>query len=112
MPAVTIIKLVALFAAWNAVVFSIYFVDKQAARYGRWRISESTLLWLAFLGGTPGAVSAQRLLRHKTLKEPFRSTLKTIVVLHVLISVLLLAWLVAILLGFGPAIAERLSTFI
>ncbi|MDM9629455.1 DUF1294 domain-containing protein [Rhizobium sp. S152] len=112
MPSTTIIKLAALFAAWNAVVFSAYFIDKQAARHGRWRISESTLLWLAFFGGTPGAVSAQRMLRHKTVKEPFRSSLRTIVVLHIVIAMLLMAWLAAALMGFGPPIAERLSKLI
>jgi uncharacterized membrane protein YsdA (DUF1294 family) len=79
-----IIKIIALFAAWNGFVFAIYFVDKQAARYGQWRISENTLLTLAFLAGSPGAISAQQLLRHKTRKEPFRSNLMAIAVFHLL----------------------------
>ncbi|KQV31783.1 hypothetical protein ASC97_19065 [Rhizobium sp. Root1203] len=86
-----IIKFMGLFAALNIFVFSIYFVDKQAARNGRWRISERTLLMLAFFGGSLGAISAQRLLRHKTQKEPFRSFLQGIVVLHVLL-VLGIGW--------------------
>ena len=39
------------------------------------RIPEKTLLRLAILGGTSGAMAAQQLLRHKTRKEPFRTQL-------------------------------------
>ncbi len=77
-----IMKWAALFLALNLFSFSIYFLDKQAARHGRWRVSERTLLTIAFLGGSLGAVVAQRTLRHKTRKEPFRSILMGIVFLH------------------------------
>jgi uncharacterized membrane protein YsdA (DUF1294 family) len=99
MLAADIIKIIALFMAWNAFVFAIYFIDKQAARYGRWRISETTLLTLAVIAGSPGAVSAQQLLRHKTRKEPFRSRLVTITVLHVLIAVALISAVGSRMLG-------------
>lgn len=71
-----------IFVAFNLVVFLVYWWDKEAARNGSWRIRESTLLGLAFLGGSVGAISAQRLLRHKTRKEPFRSILLSIVILQ------------------------------
>ena len=71
-----------IFVAFNLVVFLVYWWDKEAARNGGWRIRESTLLGLAFLGGSVGAISAQRLLRHKTRKEPFRSVLLSIVILQ------------------------------
>ncbi|PDT29881.1 hypothetical protein CO660_10520 [Rhizobium sp. L9] len=77
-----ITKMAALFLALNLIVFSIYFLDKQAARNGGWRISERTLLTLAMIGGSLGAVAAQRILRHKTRKEPFRSILAAILILH------------------------------
>ncbi len=89
MMATDILKFVALFLALNAFVLSIYFLDKQAARHHGTRISERTLLTLAFVGGSLGAVCAQRLLRHKTRKEPFRSNLRAIVVFHVVAALLL-----------------------
>lgn len=77
-----ITKMAALFLALNLIVFTIYFLDKQAARNGGWRISERTLLTLALIGGSLGAVAAQQILRHKTRKEPFRSILAAILILH------------------------------
>lgn len=52
--------------------FIAYKIDKSAARNGRWRTKESTLHVLALLGGWPGALVAQHLLRHKSKKESFR----------------------------------------
>ncbi|MBY3344418.1 DUF1294 domain-containing protein [Rhizobium laguerreae] len=84
-----IIKWALLFLALNLLVFSIYLSDKQAARQGKRRLSERTLLLLALIGGSLGAVAAQQLLRHKTRKEPFRSILAAILILHgALIAVL------------------------
>jgi uncharacterized membrane protein YsdA (DUF1294 family) len=53
------------------VTFLVYAWDKSAARRGAWRVPESTLHVLALLGGWPGALLAQRVLRHKTRKQPF-----------------------------------------
>lgn len=38
----------------NLVAFVVYGIDKYKARKGKWRISESTLLTLAVLGGSIG----------------------------------------------------------
>ena len=70
------------YIAFNLFVFLVYWWDKEAARSSEWRIRESTLLSLALVGGSLGAISAQRLLRHKTRKEPFRSILLSIVILQ------------------------------
>ncbi|MBB3163594.1 uncharacterized membrane protein YsdA (DUF1294 family) [Rhizobium laguerreae] len=82
MTMIDILKWAFLFLALNLLVFSIYLRDKQAARHGKRRISERTLLLLALIGGSLGAAAAQQLLRHKTRKEPFRSILAAILILH------------------------------
>jgi uncharacterized membrane protein YsdA (DUF1294 family) len=95
--------LVALFAI-NGAAFLAFWWDKRLARAGAWRIRESTLLWLAVLGGTMGAISAQHLFRHKTRKEPFRTRLYLIAFLQV-------AWFAALLLvpDMGPRLVGLLS---
>lgn len=69
--------------AVNLVAFAMFQIDKSLARSGGWRIRESTLLWLALLGGTPGAYAARSLFRHKTRKQPFSNYLFTIAALQV-----------------------------
>ena len=62
----------------NATTVAALVLDKCAAQRGAPRIPERRLLGLALLGGTPGALVAQQILRHKTRKEPFRRRLWTI----------------------------------
>lgn len=76
----------------NVLAFGLYGLDKRAAIDGRWRVPERTLLAVALVGGSLGAVTAQRILRHKTRKEPFRTRLMLIVALHVAI---VFVWLLA-----------------
>lgn len=77
------LRIVALFLGlinlWT--VFSFWH-DKAAAIAGRRRTPEAGLLWLAALGGTPGAYAARHLLRHKTRKQPFSTWLHLIAVLQ------------------------------
>jgi uncharacterized membrane protein YsdA (DUF1294 family) len=55
-------------------------------------VRELTLLTVALFGGV-GAVLGQRLLRHKTLKEPFRTRLGAVVVVHLAGVAAILWWL-------------------
>ena len=61
-----------LYAGTSLLAFALYAVDKSAAIGGRRRIPESTLLAIGIAGGWPGAIVAQRTLRHKTTKRSFR----------------------------------------
>lgn len=60
------------YVAASLVAFMAYAMDKSAAVGGAWRIRESRLHLLALVGGWPGALLAQQLLRHKTSKPGFR----------------------------------------
>jgi uncharacterized membrane protein YsdA (DUF1294 family) len=73
----------AIYLGTSVVTFVIYAVDKSAARSGRWRVSESTLLSIGLVGGWPGAVLAQQLLRHKTKKLSFGRAFWATVLLNV-----------------------------
>ena len=61
-----------LYAGASALCFVFYAIDKAAARAGRDRIPESMLLSLGLVGGWPGAIVAQQVFRHKTIKRAFR----------------------------------------
>ncbi|SDC14046.1 Uncharacterized membrane protein YsdA, DUF1294 family [Sanguibacter gelidistatuariae] len=61
------------YAAMSLLTFVVYAKDKAAARGRRWRTPESTLHLLSLLGGWPGALLAQQVLRHKTIKVSFRA---------------------------------------
>ena len=53
----------------NIVTFLVYGIDKWKAKQGSWRISEATLLILAVIGGTNGALLGMQVWRHKTMHK-------------------------------------------
>lgn len=61
-----------IYLAASVLTFFAYEFDKSAAVQQQWRTAESTLHLLALFGGWPGAVVAQRLLRHKSSKRSFQ----------------------------------------
>jgi uncharacterized membrane protein YsdA (DUF1294 family) len=63
--------IVTIFILLNIFSFGLYAYDKFAAKSGRWRISEKTLLTLSILGGCFGGTLAMYLLRHKTRHTSF-----------------------------------------
>jgi uncharacterized membrane protein YsdA (DUF1294 family)/cold shock CspA family protein len=66
----------------SLITFMMYALDKSAAKRGAWRTPESTLHWLSFIGGWPGALIAQQTLRHKSKKHSFRTIFWITVVLN------------------------------
>jgi len=83
------------YAAASVVSFVMYWWDKRAARRGRWRTREGRLHAVDLLGGWPGGLAAQRLLRHKTRDLRFRAWFWVTMVVHPL------AWLGAGYLRWG-----------
>ena len=57
---------------WNFIVFCIYGYDKLSAIKGYERISEFTLLFLAFAFGGLGALLGMVVCHHKTAKLKFK----------------------------------------
>ncbi len=57
----------------NLVTFIAYGVDKKAARNGEWRIPESNLHTLEFLGGWGGALLGQKFFHHKSKKKSYQT---------------------------------------
>ena len=53
----------------NIVTFLVYGIDKWKAKQGSWRISEATLLILAVIGGSIGALLGMKVWRHKTMHK-------------------------------------------
>ena len=83
--------------AVNLLTFLAYGLDKwKAVRNGKKskhqsrRIPEATLLLLAALGGSPAALLAMYLFRHKTLHKKFRYGVPIILILQVVLVVVLL----------------------
>ncbi len=62
----------AIYLIASLITFTVYAVDKSAARKGDERTPERTLHLLSLLGGWPGALVAQQKLRHKSKKQSFR----------------------------------------
>lgn len=77
----------ALAAVMSVVTFALYAADKRAAVEGRWRIPEATLLTAGLLGGWPGGLLAQQLLRHKTRKRSFLTVFWLTVVVDVAVVI-------------------------
>lgn len=72
-----------LYLSASSVCFLVYWMDKAAAVANRRRISENRLLFLGLIGGWPGAIVAQQILRHKSNKASFRSAFWKCVMLNI-----------------------------
>ena len=62
----------AVYGLMSLVAFLAYAFDKRSARRGDARTSEMRLHALELLGGWPGALIAQRLIRHKNAKASYQ----------------------------------------
>ena len=75
--------LIAVVGGINVATFALYAYDKAVSGRGAARVPESVLHLVALAGGTPAAFIAQRVLRHKTLKRPFRARFVWIMLVQV-----------------------------
>ncbi|HBF14475.1 MAG TPA: DUF1294 domain-containing protein [Clostridiales bacterium] len=81
--------LLCIYAGISFLAFILYGVDKLKAKCHAWRIKESVLLGVAFLGGAVGALLGMLVFRHKTKHWYFR----VVAVLGLLWQLALYLWL-------------------
>ena len=87
----------------SLVTYIAYARDKSAAVNGNWRTSEGTLHMLSLLGGWPGALVAQRTLRHKSRKRSFQSVFW----ITVFVNCAVFVWVIS---PRGSSLLQSLST--
>ena len=76
--------------ALNIVTFFVYGIDKWKAKQGSWRISEATLLLLAVLGGSIGALLGMKVWHHKTMHKKFKYGLPLILLAQIALIYLII----------------------
>ncbi|MBU5455575.1 DUF1294 domain-containing protein [Caproiciproducens sp. MSJ-32] len=69
----------------NLTAFLAIFIDKRKAIHGKWRIKESTLLFLAIMGGSLGEYIGMYTFRHKTKHYKFSIGLPLIIFTQILL---------------------------
>ena len=67
----------------NAAGFLLMLVDKIKAKRNLWRIPEATLMGVAIIGGSIGAIAGMNLFRHKTRHIKFFIGLTVILALQI-----------------------------
>ena len=67
----------------NVVAFLVYGIDKWQDKQGGWRISEATLLLLAVIGGSIGALLGMQVWHHKTKHKKFKYGLPLILLAQI-----------------------------
>ncbi len=72
----------ALYLPMSLLCFVAYYRDKQSAIHGRRRTPEARLHLYELLGGWPGGLLAQRLIRHKNRKVGYQLRFWLIVLVH------------------------------
>lgn len=71
----------------NVLTLAVYVIDKIKAKRHVWRVSELTLLALAAVGGSVGAMVAIFVVRHKSRHLKFRYGVPLILLLQVALAV-------------------------
>lgn len=66
----------------NLAAFVIYGIDKQKAKRKKWRIPEATLLGIAVIGGSVGALPGMYTFHHKTRKIKFSAGVPVILLIQ------------------------------
>ena len=74
----------------NLATFLAMYIDKRKAKWGRWRIKESTLFTLVLLGGGVGGIAGMYTFRHKTKKTRFVIGFPAILIIEIICAIIFL----------------------
>jgi uncharacterized membrane protein YsdA (DUF1294 family) len=69
--------------AINGITLMVYGIDKWKAKHNKWRIPEATLLILAAVGGSIGALCGMKFFHHKTMHKKFKYGVPAILLLQI-----------------------------
>lgn len=83
-------EIIYILIGWNVITFLLMGIDKYKSTHGKWRISEQTLLTIAFAMGGAGSLIGSFIFRHKTKKWKFRIFLPIALLFN--LSVIFLIW--------------------
>jgi len=75
--------------AINLIAFLAMYIDKKRAKWGKWRIKESTLFTLVLLGGGIGGIAGMYTFRHKTKKPGFVIGFPAILIIEVICAIMI-----------------------
>lgn len=80
----TILKLLLIYITLVSVItFIVFGIDKLKAKKSWWRIPESTLMVLAVIGGSIGALLGMYVFHHKTRHKKFTIGIPVILILQI-----------------------------
>ena len=71
----------------NVATFITYGIDKMKAKRSKWRIREASLLLLAVLGGSIGALLGMKVWHHKTMHKKFQFGIPLIILAQVALTI-------------------------
>lgn len=75
-------------AAVNVITFLMYGIDKWKSKRSKWRTPEATLIGLAIIGGSIGALLGIKVWHHKTMHKKFKYGIPLILAAQVAIVLL------------------------
>ncbi|WP_084170577.1 DUF1294 domain-containing protein [Clostridium algidicarnis] len=77
------------FILLNILGFLSMYIDKSRSKKSQWRISESTLIIIAVLGGSIGSYLGMKKFRHKTKHSKFKYGIPFIIFIQIIIIFLI-----------------------
>lgn len=72
--------------AINIITFAVFGYDKKQAEWRNWRVPESQLLLITFIGGTAGAIIGMQYFKHKRKKASFMLKFSAVMILQVILG--------------------------